>query len=237
MKLPQWRKAAFWVAPLLLASCATYVAGRAESALRGAMPRVIGPADHYEATVRGASADASHFDKVHVVGNRVQRPHTPVIDRFEVDLQDVTFDLPSKQVSGIGSARAAVYVKAVDLTAYLEQQRWIARPSVQLLPPDRLEVSGFFKVLGVDLAAGAPATFKGRLVTSGSQLRVAVDSLSLGDREAPGLLKGLVATAVNPLFDLAAYAVPSTVERVRVQDDAILLEASGSQLQTVRPVK
>ena len=109
----------------LLSSCASYVEGRAESVLLEAMPRVIGPADRYEASVRGANTSASHFDAVHAVGVRVQRPGIPVIDRFVVDLQDVELDRPNKQVTAIGSAQAAVRITAADLSTYLMSQRWI----------------------------------------------------------------------------------------------------------------
>ena len=194
------------------------------------MPRVIGPADRYEASVDGANATASHFDKAQVVGVRVRRPRTPVIDRFEVDLQDVSLDRPTKQVTRIGAARAVVRVKATDLTAYLSQQSWIAQPSVRLSSPDGVIISGLFKVPGVSLAATAPASFRGRLVPNGPQLLVAVDSLSSGEREAPALLRGLVAAAINPLFDLSAYAVPSTIDSIQVQDDAIVIQAAGTQL-------
>ena len=137
--------------------------------------------------------------------------------------------------AGIGAAQALVRLKAADLTSYLQQQSWIAQPTVQLALPDQVEVSGFLKVPGVDIATGALATFKGRLVPNGSQLLVAVDSLSLGSREAPLLLRSLVAAAVNPLIDLSAYAVPSTIDRVRVDNEAIVMEASGSQLRPIRP--
>jgi hypothetical protein len=230
----RWLQRSVCVVALLSASCATYVAGQAESVLLEAMPRVFGPADRYEARVVGANASASHFDKVRVVGVRVQRPNTPVIDRMEVDLQDVSVDRPNKRVTRIGAAQAVARITAVDLQSYLERQSWIAQPQVRLSPPDGVAVSGFLRAPGLGIAPELPASFSGRLLPSGSQLRVAVDALSLGNKEAPSLLRSLVGTVVNPVFDLSAYAVPSSIDRVVVQDDTIELRASGSHLQVDR---
>ena len=213
----------------LLGACASYVESRVESVLLEALPRAIGPADHYDATVQGANADASHFDRVLVVGERVRRPRTPVIDRLNVNLQDVSLDRPNKQVTGIGAAQAGVRIKAGDLTAYLEQQSWIAQPTVELQPPDSVLVSGLLRVPGLSLATSGQASFRTRLIPEGPRLLVAVDSLAMGSREAPTLLRGLVATAINPLFDLSAYAAPAKIDRVGIEADVIVLEASGSQ--------
>jgi hypothetical protein len=226
---------ALWAAALLSVSCQTYVSERAESSLLVAMPRVLGPADRYEATVRGANTSASHFDLVRVVGVRVQRPKTPVIDRFEATLREVSVDRPNKQVTAIGTAQAVVRVTAADLQSHVERQGWIGQPRVRLLPPDGITVTGLLEVPVAGATLSSSASFTGRLVPSGSRLLIAVDALSLGDRQAPPLLRSWVGAAVNPLFDLSAYAVPSTIDRVSVQDDAIRLEASGSRMQVNRP--
>lgn len=218
------------VALSLLSSCASYVESRAGSVLLDAMPRVIGPADRYEATVRGANASASHFDAVHAVGVRVQRPGVPVIDRFVVDLKDVELDRPNKQITAIGAAQAAVRITAADLSTYLVTQRWIEQPVVSLMPPDIVAVSGVLRVPGLPIVAATQATFRGRLVASGPKLRVAIDALSAGGRSAPPLALVLIETAINPLLDLAAYAVASTIDRVRVESDAIDLVASGTRM-------
>jgi len=211
-----------------LVSCESYVAERAESSLLETMPRVLGPADRYEVTVRGADTSASHFDLVSVVGVRVQRPKTPVIDRFEAALQDVSVDRPNKQVTGIGAAQAVVWVSAADLQSYLEQQSWIAQPQVRLVPPNGITVTGSLRIPVGGAALSASTSFSGRLVPSGSQLLIAVDALSLGDRQAPPLLRSLVGTAVNPLFDLSDYAVPSTIDRISVQSGwAMRADAAG----------
>lgn len=226
-------KALLLLAAAWSASCASYVDGRVEKVLVEAMPRVIGPADRYEATVRGADASASHVDEVHAVGTGVQRPRMPRIDRFQVDLQDVSIDRANKQVTGVGAARAVVQVKADDLGAYLARQAWIAQPKVRLRAPDRVEIGGFLQVPGMPVS-GAAATFAGRLVPDGPRLRVVVTALEFAGRDAPPLLRGMAEAAINPLFDLSSYAVPSTIDRVDVQEDAIVIEASGSRMQVLR---
>jgi hypothetical protein len=196
-----------------------------------ALSQALGPADRYEATVVGANSSGTHFEKVQVAGVRVQRHNTPVIDSFDIELKDVSIDRPNKQVTGIGAARAMVRVTAADLTSYLQQQRWIGQPHVRLSAPDGVVVDGNLTVPGLGHTPSAPALFSGRLAVSGSRLLLVVDSLSIADRQAPPLVRSLVATAINPLLDLSAYAAPSRIDRVAVHADAIQLDASGSQMQ------
>ena len=227
-------------AATLLGSCGTYVEQRVESVILEALPQVVGSANHYEATVRGASADLSHFDHVRAVGVGVRRPQSPVLERVELDLLDVAVDRNARQITSIGDATVTAALNASDLTAYLAQQRWIAEPVVRVVAPSAVIVSGKLKLpgVGVDVGVGLfptlAAEFRGNLKSHGSQLLLSVDSLRLGDREAPALARGLIEQAINPLFDVAHYAVPARIDRATVEGNAIVVTASGSQMTLLK---
>ena len=214
----------------LLASCGTYVGQRVESVILEALPRVVGPANHYDATVRGASADLSHFEQVRAVGVGVRRPRTPVLERIELVLSDVAVDRQARQITSIGDANVTVTLNASDLAAYLGEQRWIAEPVVRVEAPATVIVSGRLKLPGAEMLPVLSGEFRGALVARGSQLLLNVQSLRLGDREAPAFARSLIEQAINPLFDVANYAVPSRVDRATVESNAIVVSASGSQI-------
>lgn len=223
-------------AALLLASCGTYVDQRIESVILEALPRVVGPANHYGATVRGASADLSHFDQVRAVGVGVRRPHTPELERIELDLLDVTVDRDARQITSIADAYVTATLSASDLAAYLGQQRWITEPAVRVVAPATVIISGRFKLPGIDasLLPYLVGEIRTTLAPRGSQLLLKVDALRLGDREAPALARSLVEQAINPLFDVAHYAVPSRIDRAAVEGNAIVVAASGSQISLLK---
>lgn len=221
---------------VLLTSCGSYVDQRIERVIVDALPRAVGPANQYSATVRGASADFSHFGQVHAVGVGVRRPHAPVLERIELDLLDVTVDRNARQITSIGAATVTATLSASDLVAYLGQQRWIAEPAVRVEMPAMIIVSGRLKLpsLEVGILPALAGEFRGTLAARGSQLRVSIGSLRLGKSEASALVRSLIEQAVNPLFDVADYAVPSRIDRATVEGQAIVVTASGSQLSPLK---
>ena len=217
-------------AATLLTSCGTYVGQRVESVILEALPRAVGPATHYDATVRGASADLSHFEQVSAVGVGVRRPRTPVLERIELNLHDVVVDRQARQITSIGDANVTVTLSASDLAGYLGEQRWIAEPVVRVEAPATVIVSGRLNLTGAGVLPVLSGEFRGSLVARGSQLLLNVESLRLGDHEAPALARSLIGQAINPLFDVAHYAIPSRIDRAKVERNAIVVSASGSQI-------
>lgn len=204
--------------------------------LEAELPRVLGPAARYVATVGGAWPDGSHFERVDVVGERVARPGNPVIDRLTANLVDVEVDVPRRRVDAIGGAQAEVRIRSADLAAFLQQQGWVQEASVAFGGRDGIVVSGRPSMAGYTTApALGKAEFRGRLVPQGSTLRLTVDAVRIAGFEATELTRGVLEGTINPLFDTAAYAVPSQVDAVQVQGDSLVIRASGSELKPAAP--
>lgn len=235
-----WRKrcAGALVVLALLVPCgavsgAALIEGVVKSLLLAELPRLLGPADRYDAEVLGASDDGSHYDEVRVTGARVARPGNPVIDTLQANLKDVQVDVDRRQLQTIGDARAEVRLRAADLAAFLRRQGWVQGASVTFTGRDSVVVRGRPSVAGLTTAAALGETeFRGRLLPHGSQLRLTVDAVRIAGFEATDLSRGVLEASINPLFDTAAYAVPSHIDSVEVQGgDTLVIAASGSELR------
>lgn len=219
-----------------LPACSGYLDGRAEQALREALPRVVGPAESYEVAVTGASADAARFDRVRVTGKRVARENAPVLDRVELELRGVAVDREAKRLSAVAEASGSVRIAAGDLADYLQRRGWIDEPTVVFAPPDRIEITGTPRIAGIAVGVRRGAEFRGRLRADGTKLRLTVDHLALGARETPALARAIVERAINPIFDAAPYPVPERIDALVVEADAVRIAASGSRLAPERAV-
>lgn len=218
----------------LLASCAAWLDRRVEAIVLEALPRLVGPADEYVVTARGATPEGDRIDELRASGRRVRRERMPVLDRVDLVLKDIVIDRATRRVVSIGRADAAVFVTAADLGRHLQSQDWIEDPLVRVEAPADIVVSGRLKVPGVPFLATPQGEFRGRLVPRESELLMRVSALSLGDRQAPVLLRAILEQAINPVFDTARYAVPSRIDAVTVQGEALVLQASGAGTMPVR---
>ena len=220
---------------LVAAGCANYLDARAEAALREALVRVVGPAEAYDVTVSGASVGGRRLERVGFVGRRIARADAPVLDHLALDLRSVVVDRDEKRLVAVGSARAELQLRGMDLAEFLRRSEWIADPAVTFSSPDRLRITGTPRLAGIVIATGAAAEFEGRLFAAGPQLRLTVDRVRLGPASAPPLLRALIERAVNPLFDLSAYPLPAQIDAVEAGEGGVRIVGSGSRLPASMP--
>lgn len=218
----------------LLASCASYTDQRAQAALLQALPKLVGPADSYTATVQGASGDGTRFDQVHATGVRVRRPNLPVFERIDLRLSGLVLDAAAKRVTALGDARLTLRLKVDDVAAYLGAGEWIDRPAVRVSAPDKVFISGRLKIAGIALGSTSAADLEGRLQARDTQLRLAVDALNWRGQAAPALVRALVEQAINPILNVAQYPLPARIDSAVVEGDAIVITASGSNLLLIK---
>ena len=224
------RRLLLLITPLLLLSCAGYTDRRAEASLLDALPKLVGPADNYTATVLGASSDGTRIEQVQATGVRVRRPNLPVFERVELRLAGVVVDTAAKRITSLGEARLSLRLKVDDVAAYLGSSEWIDRPAVRVSAPDKIFISGRLKIAGIPLGATSAADLEGRLQARGTQLRLGVDALSWRGQAAPALVRAVVEQAINPILNVSQYAVPTRIDSAVVEGDAIVITASGSNM-------
>ena len=224
------RRGSILLVVILLASCASYTDRRAETVLLEALPKLVGPAESYTATVQGASNDGTRFEQVQAIGVRVRRPNMPVFESIELRLSGVVVDAAAKRVTAVADARLTLRLKVDDVAAYLGASEWIDRPAVRVGAPDKVFISGRLKIAGMALGSVGAADLEGRLQARDTQLRLVVDALAWRGQTAPALVRGLVEQAINPILNVAQYAIPTRIDSAVVDGDAIVIAASGSNL-------
>ena len=218
----------------LLVACASYVDQRTEDALREALPRLVGPAERYDVTVRGADAGGSRVAEVRAVGIRVQRAGAPVLTRIDVNLADVVVDRTERRVTSIGRAAIALHLHEQDLTEFLRRQEWVESATVRFSGSDEITIAGRLGVRGLSALSSPRAELHGRLVPRGAQLLLRIDAIRLGDGTAPPLVRRILEQTLNPIFDAASHAVPSQLDSVEAGGGALVIRASGSDLSLRR---
>ena len=218
------------VTALLIASCASYTDQRAQTALLQALPKLVGPADSYTATVHGVSGDGTRIEQVQATGVRVRRPNMPVFERIELRLSGVVVDTATKRMTSVGDARLSLRLNAAEVAAYLGSSDWIDQPAVRFSAPDKIFISGRLKIAGIALVSTATADLEGRLQARDTQLRLGVDALAWRGQTAPALVRGLVEQAINPILNVAQYPLPARIDSAVVDGNVIIITASGSNL-------
>ncbi len=221
-------------AAAFLVACAGHLDQRLENALREALPRLVGPAERYDVTVRGADAVGSRIDEVRAVGIRVRRTGAPVLARVDVNLTGVAVDRGERRVTSIGHAAVALHLHERDLTEFLLRQEWVESATVQFSGTDGITIAGRLGVPGLPALSSPRAELRGRLLPRGAQLLLRVDAVTLGDRAAPALARRILEQALNPIFDAADHALPSQLDSVEAGAGELVIRASGSDLSLRR---
>lgn len=209
------------------AGCASLVDNRAEQIILGELPRLVGPARAYRVDARGVVPAAGRLQAVRVVGERIARPGSPVIDKAEVSLRDVRFDRSEKRVESIGAVDASARILAADIATFLDTRSGLDAVEVQFFGGNEIAVSALPSVAGLRLPAQTRVTMRGVLVPDGPLLK-----LEIVDLRAAGVEVGLFARAalqalVNPIVDLSSVPAPSQISSARVEGAALVIEASG----------
>ena len=214
--------------PLLLAvlvASGCSVSGRIESEIESALPEALGPAQSYDATVEGARLSDGTAERIAIVGERVARQDAPVVDRLDVELRGVRYDRKTKRLLGADSAQATATLLASDLSAYLDRQRGVGDARITLQAPDRARVRVEGEIRGVRLPVAAEVS--GRLATREGTVWLDVEDVRAGGVGLGGALAGQLEERINPIVDLTDESLVLRVTGVRVEGDALVLEATG----------
>lgn len=212
---------------LALAASGCDLSGRVESEIAEGLPRAIGPADHYDVAVEGLRASAGEAARVTIVGERVRREGSPVLDRLDLELTGVQYDRGARVLERVESARATARVLPADLAAFLDERRGVREATVRLTAPDRAVLRLRPEAGGFALPAGVAAEVEGRLGVADGAVRFEVETVRAGGLNLGRRAAGALADAVNPVLDLTAERPALEVTGARVEDGALVLTATA----------
>jgi len=221
---------------MALGGCTTSVDRRVAQIVTAELPRIVGPAASYEVEVEGARVAGDFVDlrQVRVVGERVARPKSPILDRVDVSMSDVVVDRVEGQVVKLGAADGKIQVLAPDIAAFLDARPGLDNVVVTFHAPYEITVESQFSAAGYALPAIARGKLRGRLVASNGSLLMEIVDLRLAGFPIGTIPALVLEKLMNPLVDLSALPAPSRVISVEVTHSALLLTTSGSQNVSAR---
>lgn len=215
---------------LWLAGCATVVDTRIEQLIAAELPRVIGAAARYDVNVDGARETGEIIDirRVHIVGERVARAGSPVLERIDAVMIDLVVNRKEKRMQSLGAADASALLLPSDMAAFLDSRPGLDNVQVALFPPSDITIEAQFAIAGFAFPRATGAKIRGRLIVSDGRLVMEIIDLRVAGFPV-GTIPSIVAEKlINPLVDLSALPGKARVISVQVMPDAVLLKASGS---------
>lgn len=209
----------------MLAGC-NPIANQAESALEQKLPQLIGPADSYDARIKGLRALSGEADLVTVVGERVRPKDTPVLDHLVMEMQGVKFDRKANRIESVEHAGATATLRPEDLATFLEQNRNIRDVSITFLSPDQASIRMRPSIAGLDLPG--TVTVEGRIVADSTTVQFDVSRLvalgfNLGETAARRLSE-----EINPVVDFSEMPANLRVTNTRVEQGMLRIQATGN---------
>lgn len=215
---------------LWLTGCATVVDTRVEQLIAAELPRVIGAAARYDVNVDGARENGEIIDirRVRIVGERVERAGSPVLERIDVTMIDLVVDRKEKRLQSLGTADASALLLPADIAAFLDTRPGLDNVQVALFPPSEISIETQFAIGGFALPRSTGVRIRGRLIASDGRLIMEIIDLRVAGFPV-GTIPSIVAEKLmNPLVDLSAMPATARVTSVQVMPDAVLLKASSS---------
>lgn len=210
-----------------LGACAAVIDSRAEEIIRIELPRWVGPARDYQVDATGVVPASGELRTVRVVGSRIARPGSPVIDHAEIDLRELRVDRAEKRVVSIGGARARARVLSSDIASHLDTRPGLDDVQVQFHGTDEISLSAVPAVAGFVLPGGARVSLRGRLVPDGPRLLLQVADLRAAGISVGTLPRAALEQVINPIIDLSQLPAPAQMGSARVEGDALIVEATG----------
>ncbi len=192
------------------------------------MPRIIGPAERYEVDVSGVNLVSGQARRITAQGTRVQPEKAPLLERVDVELRDVTYNLREKKIERVGDALITAQVSRTDLTEFLENHRNLQEVAVTLESPDQVTIRARPELSGMEIPVGLNLSVTGRLAAEDTEVHYTLrDARALGISLGSSVAEAL-SEAINPLIDLSNMPCVLEVTEMRVEDEAIRVSATGN---------
>lgn len=230
-------KGAFLVILLLAAGAAgAYIyasaalKSRVERAVADQLKGVIGPARAYDVDASGSLAAFARgrLESLRIKGDRVELPGGLTLGQLDATLDGVDFDLQRGTLTGINKVEFAALVGERDLNRYLAsaypdiaglsislQERRVtvsARPRIRKLgiPGLRMRAEGVFDI------------------HDGSQLILDLREVNAAGHTAPGIARGLLEDALNPLLDTSTWGINAHLTSVSTTPGTMVLTGQAN---------
>ncbi len=211
----------------LIAGCGKVVERQVEKSMRADLQRLIGPAQDYSVDIRGLNVSSGTASGATVIGQRVQLPDAPVLDRMEVRMSDVRYDIGRKELQSVASASAVARLRPVDIAAFLNTHRNMEDAALSLSAPNEVTISLRPEMSGLSIPSGLKVSATGRLVGDGPRVRFELIRVGAGGLSVGGAVAEAITRGINPIVDLSGMPIGVTIADIRAEDGALTVRATG----------
>ena len=218
-------------APLVLAGCGSLSPQTvAAHKVSDALPKILGPAAHYEVRVQGdtLALTRGRARNVHVDGQDVQLSPTITLDTLTFDAQDVSIDTQAKKLQKIGTVSFTGTMGQAHLESYLGHVKMS-----KTLQGLRVTLRQSDVQVQLPLAAGpvhTKVTVFGRPMPDAREagsVDFIVDKARLSFLPLPAGLVNRALAEMNPIVDLSAVRVPIMVQSTSVEGGKLVLRGTA----------
>ena len=145
-----------------------------------------------------------------IVGSRVERAGSPVLERIDVTMTDLVVDRKEKRLQSLGTADASALLRLEHCCVSGYAARSGQRSGPPLFPPAEITIETQF-ALGFALPRSTGARIRGRLLASDGRLIMEIIDLRVAGFPV-GTIPSIVAEKLmNPLVDLSAMPATARV--------------------------
>jgi hypothetical protein len=225
--VPRYRSPRALLLGLALSAGCNPVEGFVERGIEEKLPAIIGPADRYTVDVTGLRTSTGEAERVAVHGERVRLEDAPVLDRLDLDLRGVRFDRATNRLDRVERAQATARVLPADLTVFLDAHRNVRGATLTLLPPGGATLRFRPEAGGFAVPEGVAVELSGRLAAEAGRVRFEVTEVRAAGLNLGRTVARRLSEEINPLVDLTGTEIGLRVTGIRVEPDAVVVEATG----------
>lgn len=194
-----------------------------------ALPRAIGPAQHYSVHVSGDlfALMRGHAQRIQVQGQEVQVAPSATLDALSADARGVSFDPQTQRIHGADTVTFVGTIGQTNLSQYVAAHH-ANLPGLTV----RLRTSDVLARLPINTSGlHTHASVSGTLAPDSNapdRLDFVANAASLGVLPVPAMLVNAALSLINPVFDLSHIKFPVVITQASVVNHQIVLRGTAS---------
>ncbi len=208
-----------------LVGCAGAASSYAEREIERRAAEYIGPADRYDADVRGLTTSSAR--QVTLVGTNVRPRPNLVLDTLTLDLRGVQYRRDPFAVTRVEDAAFAMRVSEAAVNAFLRAQgrtgnALLSNAQVAFLP-NEVRVAADMRVAGETIHVTTAGAFQAQ----GTQVQYVPQRLAVAGLPVPATILPQFAALINPAADLGGLRFTPRIQTITVESGAVALSGQA----------
>ena len=217
----------FFASVMFLAGCGErLVANKIESRVERRLPSLLGPADSYEVSVSGRTAEmiSGRLSELTIHGKNVQLQPDLNVDDLLVEMRGVRFDTDKNRLSSVDETVFEALLSEKCLTRFIAKRQPDLKELRIELKRGKATVRTRPSLLG--LSAGIALT--GDLeVAAANKISFIPDRMSVAGLPVPEMALNFVSERINPIMDMSLARFPAEIHDLTVMTGRIRVRGTA----------